>query len=145
MASGSAWPKRCKATPIWKNCSLMRRLSVGASTRQARQKNGSNQAIGRSRGGLSTKAHARVDALGNPIRLLLTAGQVADVTQGAALVAAIPTGAVIPDKGCDSDALDNAIEATGVQAIIPPGCVMRLSPIICRASNDVLPVASGAP
>jgi transposase len=70
--------------------------------------------IGRSRGGLSTKAHACVDALGNPIRLLLTAGQVADVTQGAALVAAIS------DKGCDSDALLNAIEATGAQAIIPP-------------------------
>jgi len=84
------------------------------------QKNGSDQAIGRSRGGLTTKVHACVDALGNPVRLILTAGQVADVTQGAALIEAIPTGAVIADKGYDSDALVNIIEATGAEAIIPP-------------------------
>ncbi|HEU0155663.1 MAG TPA: IS5 family transposase, partial [Stellaceae bacterium] len=38
-----------------------------------------DQAIGRSRGGLSTKIHARVDALGNPLLFLLTAGQVHDL------------------------------------------------------------------
>jgi hypothetical protein len=35
------------------------------------EKNGS-QAIGRSRGGLTTKIHALVDALGNPVELMLT-------------------------------------------------------------------------
>jgi hypothetical protein len=30
------------------------------------------QAIGRSRGGFSTKLHLAVDALGNPLRVLLT-------------------------------------------------------------------------
>jgi len=34
------------------------------------------QAIGRSRRGLTTKIHAVVDALGNPVRLKLAAGQV---------------------------------------------------------------------
>ena len=52
--------------------------------------------------------------------MIQTGGQVADVTQGAALVEAIPTGAVIADKGYDSDALIETIEATGAQAIIPP-------------------------
>ncbi len=52
--------------------------------------------------------------------MILTGGQVADVTQGAALVAAIPAGAVVADKGYDSDALIETIEATGAQAIIPP-------------------------
>jgi len=33
------------------------------------------QAVGRSRGGFSTKIHVNVDALGNPLRYLLTAGQ----------------------------------------------------------------------
>ena len=61
-----------------------------------------------------------MDALGNPIRLILTAGQVADITQGAALIEAIPTEAVIADKGYDSDALVQTIEAAGAQAIIPP-------------------------
>jgi len=59
-------------------------------------------------------------ALGNPVRLILTAGQVADVTQGAALVEAIPTGAVIADKGYDCDALVDIIEASSAEAIIPP-------------------------
>lgn len=77
-------------------------------------------AIGRSRRGLTTKVHACVDALGNPIRLILTAGQVADVTQGAALVEGIPTEAVIADKGYDSDGPVATIEAAGAEAIIPP-------------------------
>jgi len=34
-----------------------------------------SEAVGKSRGGLSTKSHAAVDALGHPIRLILTAGQ----------------------------------------------------------------------
>lgn len=61
-----------------------------------------------------------MDALGNPIRLILTAGQVADVTQGAALVEQFQTSAVIADKGYDSDILVQTIEASGAQAIIPP-------------------------
>ncbi|WP_434517240.1 transposase (plasmid) [Dechloromonas sp. ARDL1] len=80
---------------------------------------GSDQAIGRSRGGLSTKVHACVDTLGNPVHLILTAGHVADVTQGAALVEANQTGAVIADKGYDSDALVDIIEAPGAEVIIP--------------------------
>ena len=61
-----------------------------------------------------------MDTLGNPIRSILTGGQVADITRGVALVKAIPTGAVIADKGYDSDALVQTIEATGAQAMIPP-------------------------
>jgi hypothetical protein len=44
------------------------------------------QAIGRSRGGLTSKIHAVVDALGNPVRWLLTGGEVADITQAKALL-----------------------------------------------------------
>ena len=39
------------------------------------------QALGRSRGGFSTKVHIAVDALGNPLRLILTAGQRHDSPQ----------------------------------------------------------------
>ncbi len=44
---------------------------------QAPQKNGgqAEQALGRSRGGFSTKIHVTVDGLGYPLRLHLTAGQ----------------------------------------------------------------------
>ena len=49
----------------------------------APKKNGGqvSQALGRSRGGFTTKIHVVVDGLGNPLRFTLTAGQVHDVTQ----------------------------------------------------------------
>ena len=37
--------------------------------------------MGKSRGGLSTKIHAAVDALGNPVRFILTAGQYSEIRQ----------------------------------------------------------------
>ena len=41
------------------------------------------QALGRSRGGYSTKIHVTVDGLGNPLRLYLTAGQRHDIIKQA--------------------------------------------------------------
>lgn len=61
-----------------------------------------------------------MDALGNPIRLLLTGGQIADITQGEALVVGISSGTVTADKGYDSDALVEVIEKQGARANIPP-------------------------
>jgi transposase len=61
-----------------------------------------------------------VDALGNPLRLSLTGGRVADSTQGPALVESISTDAVVADKGYDSDAFVETMVATGVAAVIPP-------------------------
>jgi len=78
------------------------------------------QALGRSRGGFSTKIHIAVDALGNPLRLLLTAGQASDVTQGAPLIKEFKAQAVIADKGYDSDALVKTINEQEAQAVIPP-------------------------
>jgi transposase len=69
---------------------------------------------------LTTKIHACVDALGNPLRLILTGVQVADVTQGAALVANMPTTAVSADKDYDSEELVKTIEASAAFANIPP-------------------------
>jgi transposase len=54
------------------------------------------------------------------VRLILTGGQAADVTQGAALVDGIEAGHVIADKGYDSDDLVATIEAGGAEAVIPP-------------------------
>src|SRR5258708_28173944 len=43
------------------------------------------QALGRSRGGFTTKIHISVDGLGNPLRVRLTGGQRHDITQAPAL------------------------------------------------------------
>ena len=48
------------------------------------KKNGdqSEQALGRSLGGFSTKIHVNVGGLEKPLRFLLTGGQRHDITQG---------------------------------------------------------------
>jgi len=61
-----------------------------------------------------------VDALGNPARLILSAGQIADIDFATDLIANIRTDAVIADKGYDADALVQRIQASGAQAVIPP-------------------------
>jgi transposase len=76
-------------------------------------------ALGRSAGGFSTKIHILVDALGNPIEFLLTAGQVADVTQAEPLIRGHEAEAVIADKAYDSSALVKAAKAQGAEAVIP--------------------------
>jgi len=78
------------------------------------------QALGRSCGGFSTKIHIAVDALGNPLRLLLTAGQRHDSPQAQALIDGFKPQALIADKGYDSDPLIESVTAQGILAVIPP-------------------------
>src|SRR5262249_22285772 len=56
------------------------------------------QALGRSRGGFGTKIHGGVSGLGLPVKLILTPGQEADVTQAKALIEDVPIEVVIGDK-----------------------------------------------
>ena len=86
----------------------------------AQKKDGENQAIGRSRGGLTTKIHAVVDALGNPVALSLTPGQAASITQAAPLLDEVEPDAFIGDKGYDWDALVEKLEQRGITPVIPP-------------------------
>jgi transposase len=86
-----------------------------------REKGGQEgEALGRSRGGFSTKIHLTVDALGNPVEFLLTAGQEADVTQAEPLIDGHKAGAFILDKAYDSDAVVAAAKRQGAEAVIPP-------------------------
>lgn len=75
--------------------------------------------MGKSRGGLSTKIHAAVDALGNPVRLLLTPGQASEYGQAEALIQGFTFEAVLADKGYDSDAFVEVIQRRGAEVIIP--------------------------
>jgi transposase len=75
--------------------------------------------MGRSRGGLTTKIHAVVDALGRPILLKLTEGQAHDGRSGADMVESIGAGqTLLADRGYDSDALRDSLEARGATANI---------------------------
>ena len=86
------------------------------------EKNGGQaaQALGRSRGGFSTKVHTSVDALGNPLRFTLTAGQRHDITQGEALVIDLESEFVIADRSYDSDDFVQFIITNGAIPVIPP-------------------------
>nr|WP_152971054.1 IS5 family transposase [Rhizobium ecuadorense] len=78
-----------------------------------------NQALGRSRGGLTTKIHMLADALGRPLRFIVTAGQAGDITQAPALLEGQVGKAVLGDKAYDSNALRETIAAMGAEAVIP--------------------------
>lgn len=59
------------------------------------------------------------DALGRPLRFIVTAGQVGDITQAPALLEGQSGDAVLADKAYDSNALREKIADMGAQAVIP--------------------------
>ncbi len=76
--------------------------------------------MGRSRGGLTTKIHARVDAKGRPVRLILSPGNDHDVTCAEVLLDGLePHAIVIADKGYDADCVRQHIRAQGAVPNIP--------------------------
>ena len=77
-------------------------------------------ALGRSKGGLTTKIHALTDGLGNLVDLLLTGGEVHDSTQALALIQGKEVGAVLADKGYDSDDIRRQILKQQAVPVIPP-------------------------
>ena len=77
--------------------------------------------MGRSRGGLTSKIHALVDAEGRPVTLRLTAGQVADCKQAEVLIDCLGEGDILlADKGYDSDAIRAKAKERKAWANIPP-------------------------
>jgi transposase len=91
----------------------------GAPTRHGQKGGPEDRAIGRSRGGLTTKLHAAVDALGNPIRFIVTPGERNDITQAHALIDGLPAVHVLADTAYDADHFRDAIAAAKAQAVIP--------------------------
>lgn len=59
------------------------------------------------------------DALGRPLRLLVTPGQASDVTGAPALLEGQEAEAVLADKAYDSNDLRDRIAAMKAQAVIP--------------------------
>ncbi|NJN84520.1 MAG: transposase, partial [Caldilineaceae bacterium] len=76
--------------------------------------------MGRSRGGFSTKIHVLVDALGYPLRFILTGGERHDSTQAHALIESLDFDHLIADKAYDVNALLETIALIGAEAVIPP-------------------------
>lgn len=98
--------------------------------------------MGRSRGGLTTKIHALVDANGNPIALKLSPGQAHDGRSAAAMLDHLGAGQILlADRAYDSDALRTALAERGAWANIKPMPgrvnVPAFSPYLYRFRNLV--------
>jgi len=63
--------------------------------------------------------HVAVDALGNPVRFILTGGERNDITQAGALIEGLPAAYVLADKAYDADHFRDAIAQARAQAVIP--------------------------
>lgn len=101
-----------------------------------------NQAIGRSRGGRTTKIHALTDGQCRPIAFFLTGGQVADCTAADLLLEQMPKCPILHgDKGYDTNAIPHKVEGRGTMPNIPPKANRRwkncFSPFLYRDRNAI--------
>ena len=98
------------------------------------EKGASDTALGRSRGGLTTKIHLLADEHGLPVDFLLTGGQVHDCTQALPLLGHRKPEVVIADKGYDTEAILGHLRQNAIQAVIPP----RSNRVLQREFNKAL-------
>src|SRR6185437_2500528 len=105
----------------------------GPPARRRRKKGGPDHAIGRSRGGLSTKIHAVVDQQGLPVRLVLTPGQASDKTTFPQLIEGLTLARdVVADRGFFARTIIELIEAGGAAAHIPSQSNVRVRRVVDR-------------
>ena len=103
----------------------------GLPSRSGRKKGGC-EALGRSRGGFSTKLHLVCDGLGNPLAAILTPGQQHESTVCTELLASVRvrTSAgggrprsrpklVVADRGYDAGAFRRYLRRRGIRCLIP--------------------------
>ena len=77
--------------------------------------------MGRSRGGLTTKIHALVDAEGLPIALKLTEGQAHDGRSAEDMLEQMQAGQILlADRAYDSDAMRQRLAERGAWANVKP-------------------------
>ena len=106
-----------------------------ASLRSRWKRGAERNALGRSRGGFSTKINARTNAEGLPIGVVITPGQAHDVTAFPALMQEIDCDPeqMLGDKGYDSEAVRNDIEERGGEAAIPSTATRKIQHAVDKA------------
>ena len=90
----------------------------GPPPRTGRKRGTQSQAIGRSKGGMTTKILALTDALGNLVRFVLLPGQRFDTVGVPPLIEGLAFGALIADKAFDSNAIIAELDARGAKVVI---------------------------
>ena len=100
----------------------------------------SEQLMGRSRGGLTTKIHAVVDTSGLPVRVALTTGEAHDNRLVLTPLSGLKSGAMLlADRGFDADWIRGLVTQRGAWANIPPKSNRKepicFNPYLYRARN----------
>lgn len=99
---------------------VVRAHACAAGAPQSHLDESQDQALGRSKGGFTTKIHVMVDALGNPLDFVLTGGQAADITQAYTLIKGVKATYALMDKAYDADKLIEQLRAQDIIPVIPP-------------------------
>lgn len=68
---------------------------------------------------MTTKIHALVDALGNPVTFVLTKGQAHDLQAAPGLLENADPDALIADKAFDADSFVALLQNKGITPVIP--------------------------
>ena len=84
--------------------------------------NQNQEALGRSRGGFSTKVHRRTNAKGDPLTFDVTPGEAHEVKGYDALMELhdVDPDRLLGDKGYDSDGIRDDLTDRGIEPVIPP-------------------------
>ena len=85
-----------------------------------RKRGASSEALGRSKGGLTTKIHLCTDQKGRPLRITLTGGNRNDCTQALPLIEGFNPSHVLADKGYDTRTIVDTIITMKAEPVIPP-------------------------
>ena len=88
----------------------------------SRRKRGAfDHAIGRSRGGQTTKIHALTDDIGRPLAFLITPGNTHDLVGARNLIGMIRNPRrLLADRAYDAKSLRDELAARRIKAVIPP-------------------------
>src|SRR5690554_5264091 len=90
----------------------------GPPPRPRRKRGTQSQAIGRSKGGMTTKILALTDALGNLVRFVLLPGHRFDTVGVPPLIDGVAFGALIADKAFDSNTIIADLNERGAKIVI---------------------------
>jgi transposase len=115
--AGEPWTSRRRGT-----CHRFHDRAGAPACSRRKRGNQKQEALGRSRGGFSTKIHLRTNAKGDPLTFDITGGEVHE-TQGFAALMALhdaPPDKLLGDKGYDSDEIRNDLAKRGIEPVIPP-------------------------
>ncbi|UCD68953.1 MAG: IS5 family transposase [Betaproteobacteria bacterium] len=83
------------------------------------KKGGRGRLIGRTKGGMNSKLHSVTDALGRPITLFLSAGNVSDYIGARALLASLPDAKwMLADRGYDADWFRDGLKERNIEPCI---------------------------